>query len=133
MILLEIDIRNANVALTLSERTTLENAFYLFEVWNTQNPAAKQYFTAPDTSDYPESYNKFSLKAISSGSPNTATGEFLALQTDFWNYKVYEQVVEGNLDPTDLDVVETGIIRIEGSAPEVSEFDQETTNILYGS
>jgi len=132
MILLRINEREDNVCLTLKEKSTLENPVYLFEFWSTQNKDTKRYFNATDTSDYPDSYNRFSMKPISTGSPDTSNGEFLALQTDLWNYKVYEMEALG-LDPADaIGVVETGIMRVDADRPSVIEFEQETNVITFG-
>lgn len=126
MILLQLNTSNSNVCLTLKEKQTLENPYYLFEVW--QTPEEKQYFLQIDTSDYPESYNRFSLKAISSGTPTN--GEFLVKNnTDFWNYKVYETATQST-DPSDATgELETGIIRVETSRP-VNVTIEQTSNVI---
>lgn len=128
MILLELDTRNTDVCLTLTEKQTLESPFYLFEVW--QTPQEKQYFLQEDTSLYPESYNKFSLKALSTGSPDTDNGEFLVKSnTDFWNYKVYELETE-SLDPVNaINVLETGIMRIDVARQPTITVEQ-TSNVI---
>lgn len=133
MILLRPDTRNDNVALTLTEKTTIDNAYYLFEVYTQENREDKQYFLAPDTSDYKESYNKFSLKAITSGIPNQTTGEFLVKTYDMWRYNVYEQASDSNLDPDGLNLVETGLISIDSDRPSAVEFTPENEVINYGN
>lgn len=133
MILLTLGTRNDKVCLTLTEKVTIMNAFFLFEVWSSQNLNEKKYFTAPDTSLYPDSYNKFSLKALASGSPDTANGEFVAAQTDFWHYKVYQQALDGNLNPALAgDEVESGIMRIDIARPDAVEFNDTQNVITYG-
>lgn len=132
MILLELDTRNDNVALTLQEKTTLNPVYYLFEVTNSQDQA-KQYFTATDSSDYKTSYNKFSLKAISSGTPDDELGEFLSNLTDQWEYKVYEQSDADNRDPSGLTEVESGILRVDRPRPAVVEYEQEREIVIYAS
>ncbi len=126
MILLELNTRDSNVCLTLKEKQTLENPYYLFEVW--QTPEEKQYFLQVDTSDYPDSYNRFSLKPISSGSP--INGEFLVKNnTDFWNYNVYETETQ-SLDPEDATgLLETGIIRVETGRP-INVTIEQTSNVI---
>lgn len=129
MILLQLDTRNDNVCLTLKEKQTLENPYYLFEVW--QTPEEKQYFLQTDTSDYPDSYNRFAIKAISSGTPTT--GEFLVKNnTDFWNYNVYETATQ-SLDPEDATgILETGIIRVEKARPTNVTIEQTSNVITLG-
>lgn len=126
MILLELNTRDSNVCLTLKEKQTLENPYYLFEVW--QTPEEKQYFLQIDTSDYPDSYNRFSLKPISSGTPTN--GEFLVKNnTDFWNYNVYETATQ-SLDPEDATgLLETGIIRVETARP-INVTIEQTSNVI---
>lgn len=134
MILLNIDEREDNVCFTLQEKATLDSPYYLFEFYSSENPEDKKYCTAPDTSDFTESYNRFSLKAISSGSPDTDNGEFLALLTDFWHYRVYEQVSELNLDfDNATGVVETGILRVEKARPSVIEIEHTNEIITIGN
>lgn len=126
MILLELNTRNDNVCLTLKEKQKLTSPYYLFEVW--QTPEEKQYFLQVDTSDYPDSYNRFSLKPISSGTPTN--GEFLVNNnTDFWNYNVYETATQ-SLDPSDATgLLETGIIRVETSRP-INVTIEQTSNVI---
>lgn len=131
MILLNIDVRNDNVCVTLKEKQTLETPYFLFEVW--QTPEEKQYFFQEDTSDYPDSYNRFSLKALSSGNPDENNGEFLAKNTDFWNYKIYETQTQ-SLDPSDATgVLETGIIRVEKARPSTITIEQTSEVITLGA
>ena len=98
----------------------------MFEVW--QTPEEKQYFLQVDTSDYPDSYNRFSLKPISSGTPTI--GEFLVKNnTDFWNYNVYETATQ-SLDPSDATgLLETGIIRVETARP-INVTIEQTSNVI---
>lgn len=130
MILLDLNERNDNVCLTLKEKASIESPAYLFEVYH--NKDQKQYFNAPDTSLYPDSYNQFSLKAISTGTPDQTDGEFLAFPTDFWEYTIYEMESEADYDPDNaLGVLETGRIRVDTPRPETIEFDNQETVISF--
>lgn len=131
MILLTLNIRNDNVCLTLNEKQTLVNPYFLFELW--QTPEEKQYFIQSDTSGYPLSYNKFSLLALPSGTPDASDGEFLAgANTDLWNYKVYESETD-SLDPEDAtSVLETGLLRVDIAREQTTEIEQTSTVINLG-
>ena len=130
MILLELNTRNNNVCLTLKEKQTLDTPYYLFEVW--QTPEEKQYFFQEDTSLYPDSYNKFSLKPVLS-SPDSNNGEFIAKNTDIWNYKIYETQTQ-SLDPNDaIGILETGLMRVEVDRPANITIEQTSEVITLGN
>jgi len=101
---------------TLNEKRTLDNGYYLFVF--TSNPegytAAKIYYFAEDESSYQDRYNKFPINT-STVFLNKPTGEYL--------YKVYEQASSSNVDPTGLTEVERGILVLNPATE--FEFEKE--------
>ena len=85
-----------NVILTLSEKTTLTNAVYLFEVINDATNEVK-CFIAQDISSNKVRYNEFNF--IENVTENLLLGTFSLDKSGFYKYNVYEQVSTTNLDP----------------------------------
>ena len=112
------------VALTLTEKTTLSNAKYLFEFINNQTQQ-KTYCIAADTSLYPERYNLFVITVKTS--PNNLVGEILLTLGDEYSYNVYEQASTTNLDPTGLTKVEDGMMTYDKTLVEREEFETAFT------
>lgn len=82
-----------NVVLTLSESSTLNNPFYLFQFtndWNVEENPTSIFFTTPDTSLYTERYNLFQITESTTGSTTGGTSVSLSLTNGQYNYNVYE-------------------------------------------
>lgn len=111
----------SDVILTLSEKTTLENAVYLFEFINdeTKNSFC---FLSSDLSGNKERYNKFRI--VDSATVLPLVGQ-LNFETGRYKYNVYEQSSTTNLDPTlalnlvdigKAEVIENEVARVEFTA-----------------
>lgn len=88
--------------LTLTEKTTISDATYLFSITQRQTNNTTN-FIATDVSAYTERYNKFSVTEGSTFSVDS--GEFL--------YRVYAQTSPTNTDPDDADeLVEQGLLKV---------------------
>jgi len=88
--------------LTLTEKVTISNPYFLFYV--THRQTNKTYaFILTDVSTFPERYNKFS---INENTYNFFEGEYM--------YQVYAQTSSTNLDPTLAnESVEEGILKVQ--------------------
>ena len=95
MILINKNTTNT-VILTLSEKTTLTNAKYLFEVTNDMSNEVK-CFIAADISTNKLRYNEFEF--IENVTENLLMGTFSLTLSGFYKYNVYEQASTTNLDP----------------------------------
>jgi hypothetical protein len=115
------------IALTLSEKATIENPNYLFEFYDEQRKVSK-FFIAQDTSEYKYRYNKFSIteKAV----PNYLNGEVDMSFQGLWTYRIREQESNTNLDP-ELSgaIVETGKVKVFGPVNEITEYTPPSTPI----
>lgn len=128
MILLRPNITN-KVALTLTEKVTIANPNFLFELENNQT-REKYYFIAEDISLYPYSYNLFEI--VVKANPNPLQGEVNLTTPEEYIYNVYEQVSPTNLDPTGLTKVETGILRYDLEYTQRNNYTNgQTTRKVY--
>ena len=103
MLLLTIG-EDKDLIVTLNEKRTLDNGYYLFVFENvtTRDIVTKIFSFSEDESDYPERFNSFPLSSTVFQDENTGD----------WRYSVYEQSSSTNTDPTGLTEVERGIMKL---------------------
>ena len=107
LIVLAKNTTNENIALTLTEFTTITEVNYLFEFINETTQEA-YYCISADLSHYKNRYNLFT---IIEGVDAPLNGSLILGGHGFYRYNVYEQ--EGtSLDPTGLNKVESGKMRL---------------------
>jgi hypothetical protein len=92
-----------NIVVTLKEKTTLTNPYYLFVCEHITTKEQVKFIVNADLSLYPDRYNEFAVTV----SNFTTTGQYI--------YKVYEQVSSTNTDPTGLNMVENGRLQFRDS------------------
>lgn len=130
MILINKNTTNT-VILTLSEKTTLTNAKYLFEVINDMSNEVK-CFIAADISTNKLRYNEFEF--IENITEDLLNGTFSLTLSGFYKYNVYEQVSSTNLNPLlALNLIDKGKLNV---ASQLSDYPVYTGNenntIVYG-
>ena len=130
MILINKNTTNT-VILTLSEKTTLTNAVYLFEVINDMSNAVK-CFIAEDISENKLRYNEFEF--IENATEDLLNCTFNLELSGFYKYNVYEQASTTNLNPLlALNLIDKGKLNV---ASQLSEYPVYTGNqnntIVYG-
>ena len=105
MLLLTLGQTSEKMIVTLNEKRTLTDGWYLFVFENitTRDIVNKIYAFSEDESLYPDRYNLFTI--------NTNT-VFANQNTGDWRYKVYEQSGSSNTDTTGLTEVERGILKL---------------------
>ena len=91
-----------NLYLTLTEKTTIANPYYLFSF--THRQTNKQYdFILTDISTYKERYNKFSIVE--------KTYDFFEGE---YSYIIYAQISSTNINPSLAnEIVETGLLKVQ--------------------
>jgi hypothetical protein len=111
------------VALTLTERTTISPAYYLFAITSFQTKQTK-YFTGTDISSYKERYNKFIFTLVGSvGAENLLNSTFYLPNEGIYYYEVFQQSSATNLNPLNTGAsVEVGTLKINYS---------EDSSIIY--
>jgi hypothetical protein len=125
--------KNANntIIATLAEKATLSEPFYLF-VFTSDVDKTEVIFTAQDTTEFNERYNKF-LITETSGTVDYTSGVINLTPTGFWSYKAYEQVSSSNLlvaNTTSL--VEVGRVKVIGAEVFNTVYDNNKTYKGYG-
>lgn len=119
-----------NFVATLYELSQLTDPNYLFQFESDQTKT-KYYTIITDVSTNKPRYNEFNFVE---GSDDPTNGSLDLGSPGFYNYKVYEQSSSSNLDPTGLNEVEQGKLKLIDSTYQPS-FNQHsvlpTTNIVY--
>lgn len=127
MILIEKSSENL-VALTLTEKTTIAGANYIFEFTYTLTGTVK-VFTCPDLSTATGRYNKFMITDTTT--ENLYNGEVNLEHAGFWNYKVYQTDTSSPVDLEDRqedNVVEIGLVKVIQDLTGNVEYDENYTN-----
>lgn len=125
MILINKNSSN-EVVLTLSEKTTIVNATYLFEFTNDATKEIKT-FIAVDFSNNKERFNIFNIIETSTEVPLTGR---ISLTVGDWKYKIYEQTSTTNLIVANSgNLVENGRVDVIGTDTDLNAFSGE--QIIY--
>jgi hypothetical protein len=119
------------VILTLSEKTTLTNAKYLFEVINDMSNTVK-CFIAADISTNKLRYNEFDF--IENVTENLLNGTFSLTLSGFYKYNVYEQASTTNLDPLlALNLIDKGKLNVVSQLSDYPVYTgNENNTVVYG-
>ena len=130
MILINKNTTNT-VILTLSEKTTLTNAKYLFEVTNDMSNDVK-CFIAADISTNKLRYNEFVF--IENVTEDLLNGTFSLLLSGFYKYNVYEQASATNLNPLlALNLIDKGKLNVVSQLSDYPVYTgNENNTIVYG-
>ncbi len=89
---------------TLTEKVTIANPYFLFSMKCRQTDAVKN-FILTDISTFTERYNKFLFDEGATDAKTLEVGEH--------EYRIYAQISSNNLNPTLADeLVETGILKV---------------------
>ena len=109
-----------NIILTLTEKQTLTNPNYLFVFENRSTNTDVKFvkLNNTDISAYKERYNEFSI-VVNSHFNTSLNGQY--------TYSVYEQASTSNLNPTGLNLLETGIMELEGTTISFTEYETTST------
>lgn len=107
----------------------LTSPYYLFEFQNQQSNIKSYCIQPVDSSSEQERSNRFYI--TEKATPDNLNGEINLVVGDY-NYKVYEQASDTNLDPTGLTMVESGICSVVDLVAEENKiYDTTTTNKVY--
>lgn len=109
-----------NIILTLTEKQLLTNPNYLFVFTNRSANTEVKFvrLNNTDISQYKDRYNEFSIVT------NTNFSTSLNGQYD---YEVYEQASTSNLNPSGLNLLESGIMELVGTPFEFTEYSTTDT------
>ena len=109
-----------NIILTLTEKQTLTspNYLFIFENRSTNTDVKFVKLNNTDISAYKERYNEFSI-VVNSHFNTSLNGQY--------TYSVYEQASTSNLNPTGLNLLETGIMELSGTTISFTEYETTST------
>jgi hypothetical protein len=109
-----------SIILTLTEKQLLTNPNYLFVFTNRSSNLQVKFvqLNAADVSAYKDRYNEFSIVT------NTYFGSSLNGQ---YVYNVYEQTSTSNTNPTGLNLLETGILELDGTGISYTQYSTTDT------
>ncbi len=109
-----------NIILTLTEKQTLTNPNYLFVFENRSTNTDVKFvkLNNTDISAYKERYNEFTI-VVNSYFNTSLNGQY--------TYSVYEQASTSNLNPTGLNLLETGIMELAGTTISFTEYETTST------
>lgn len=112
--------QQSDTLVTLSESTTIANAYYLFVFTNVSTKVAYKVIvnSASDTSEFPTRINIYSFNTITL---------FATAQAGQFSYEVYEQESSTNLDPSGLSLVECGKMLLNPSTNLIQQGYEPTT------
>lgn len=129
--MIKINKNSANtVVLTLTEKCTLSNPFFLFEFTNDQSKVSYT-FVALDNSLYLQRYNRFVITEKTN--PVLTNSEVNLPLPGFYSYKIYEQTSSTNLNVANATgIVEEGKVKVIGTNSTWTAYDGQTkTNVIY--
>jgi len=114
------------VILTLSERTTITDAYYLFTFTNSTTKEVKS-FIGLENSANPFRANEFSIEE---NDVEDLEESIVSLSTGFWTYSIREQESSTNLVVAESgNVVEIGKVLVYENEAEIPTFTEEITTI----
>ncbi len=109
-----------NIILTLTEKQLLTSPNYLFIFENRSTNTEIKFvkLNNTDISAYKERYNEFSI-VVNSHFNTALNGQY--------TYTIYEQVSTSNLNPTGLNLLESGIMELSGTTISFTEYETTST------
>jgi len=122
--MIKLKTGNNEIALTLTEKTTIVFPVFLFRfVGKTTN---NEYaFIAADVSNFKYRFNQFIIKCVN-GAVNPLLGEVKLVNGDEYEYYIYEQVSATNLDyKLSLNMVESGLMKFEKTIAKPKQYEKE--------
>jgi hypothetical protein len=109
-----------NIILTLTEKQLLTSPNYLFIFENRRTNTDIKFvrLNNTDISAYKERYNEFTI-VVNSFFNTALNGQY--------TYTIYEQTSTTNTNPTGLNLLETGIMELEGTTISFTEYETTST------
>ena len=119
---------NNKIVVTLREKQTLANPYFLFEF---KSEVSMKVVTTimDDLSFFPERFNEF-LLTETNGTQIATSGTIELTPEGMWTYRVFEQESDTNLDIELVDnkePLEVGVVRVIGSQVQVTRNDNNDT------
>jgi hypothetical protein len=130
--MINLNFGSNNVALTLTESTTISNPKYLFQFVN-DTSLEEVVFIASDTSNFKERYNLFVIQLVAKNATNLLNGQIYLSDNGYWTYNVYEQASASNLNVEDSGaLIENGKVLYNFTQSDTLELEQDNKVLVYG-
>lgn len=122
------------VAVTLTEKVTIDSPYFLFTFVNDQTKAAIS-FLAADISDYTERYNLFNIEVVNLVSEQDLSAGAIYLDLrGYYGYTIRQQSSSSNLDPDQSGaVMEVGKMLFAFEAGETPTYEPELETVVYNN
>lgn len=118
-----------NLTVTVSERTTLDPAYYLLGLFSKDNHDTKIIRLTGDTSTNPNRYNVFQLKEVPAVDEDLEIG-WVNLQPGFsYDYTIYQTSSTSGTSINGAGPIERGLLKVNGTGSTSATFT-ETNNIV---
>jgi len=112
---------NNYLRVTLQEKVTLSNPYYLF-VFTSDITNRQVIFLQSNSSIHQDRYDEF-LITETSGTPDYSSGVIEFLPVGSWTYQIFEQESSTNLDPTLTGgLLENGMAKVIGTNESYSTY-----------
>ena len=104
--------------MTEKQLLTSPNYLFIFENRSTNTDIKFVRLNNTDISAYKERYNEFTI-VVNSFFNTALNGQY--------SYSIYEQTSTSNLNPTGLNLLESGIMELEGTTISFTEYETTST------
>lgn len=104
--------------MTEKQLLTSPNYLFIFENRSTNTEIKFVMLNNTDISAYKERYNEFTI-VVNSFFNTALNGQY--------TYTIYEQTSTTNTNPTDLNLLESGIMELEGTTISFTEYETTST------
>jgi len=114
--MINIDKNSTNkVILTLTEKSTLLNPFYLFSFTSTTDFNNVVNFVGTDTSSYKTRYNEFDIIETGTTFVNLTASTINLNPPGMWDYSIYESTgITLSISATTGNIIEQGKVIVDG-------------------
>ena len=115
---------------TVSEKTTISGATYLMNLYSNDNHDSKVVRFTGDTSNNPVRINIFELTEVDSTSENLEIGWINLMSASTYDYTIYETSVPTGTTISGLNVVEVGLLKVNGNTSVVQSTFTNSNDII---
>jgi len=117
------------VIMTLTERVTISNPYFLFVFRLRQSPSNEVKLLAANESTVTVRYDKFTI--TDTATPNALNGEGNFTITGEWEYIVYQVATATLTIPSDSNILERGIAKVVGDESTIAAYNNTLNVTVY--
>jgi hypothetical protein len=117
-----------NIVVTLTEKTTIVNPFYLMDVYSNQTQESKVVSMGSDISSNKTRWNEFS---ITENSAEDLLNGVISLNEGTYDYFIWESAIDDNILSTATGIVESGKLVVIGNTVTTTTYNNTKTKVVY--